>query len=405
MGGKPRKREKMKSVYLTTAALGFITVLNAGVFDGIFSGDIQKPDVKSIMGNVKDAAGSNVLQSAAGMVPDEIMGLCYDYTPKVSTANSSGICSAIKGGIDPCFAAPDLSLYGYKKKNKTPAFKKELESIRQYCETLAGSATKKASLPEAIKTYKPSENVRTEDLPKNSELYGEGGLLGWDNIKAYKAGGTSVSNNFFLHKAVSTNDYLSFEYYKDVLENSVGQGASVKNKVNIFSRPELQAVTLSYTSIKDYEDDVEKMAGVLSTSTGQSSSVRISSVAESEMASATSEAAKEGIASKKSDEISNAVDKDVAYKTKFYRDITVNPNNRIVFPTKGYINTLPPEKKAAMVKKIEIQAKKDAALSASLREIGEMRKELARLVVENSKIASRKFDSAAAQAEINALIK
>ncbi len=57
------------------------------------------------------------------------------------------------------------------------------------------------------------------------------------------------------------------------------------------------------------------------------------------------------------------------------------------------------------VKKIELQAKKDAMLRASFEEIGDMRKELARLVMENAKISSRQFNIKAAREEINALMK
>ncbi|MCL4432850.1 MAG: hypothetical protein M1300_11110 [Epsilonproteobacteria bacterium] len=199
------------------------------------------------------------------------------------------------------------------------------------------------------------------------------------------------------------------------MENSVGTGSGVRNKVNVFSPKELKDVTVSYKNLKDYEDDVKKIAGTLKTSTGQSSSVRISSMSEAEMIKAELEAAsfngtnaeakKEGIANAKIDEVSDAVDKDIEYKTKFYRDITVNPNNRIVYPAKGYVDSLPPEKKVVAVKKIELQAKKDAMLRASFEEVGEMRKELSRLVMENAKVSSRQFNASAAQAEINALIK
>ena len=396
--------------------LSFLTIsaLQAGVLDGIFSGDAKLPDLKGVIGSVKGSLGSNLMQGAAGLVPQEIMGLCYDYKPKTKTGNSSGICSALKGGIDPCSKAPDLSLYGYTKKASDPIFKKELDGLRSYCEKVAGSTVKKVSMPEAIKGYSASSNIKSGEIKNEATIYGAGGLLGWDNIKSYSSNGKDFTNNYYLYQAVSKNDYLSFQYYKDILENSVGTGSGVRSKVNMFSPKEQRDATVSYKSIKDYDDDVKKIASVLKTSTGQASSVRISSVSETEMTKAElsamssggdAEKAKDDIGSLKIDEINNAVDSDVDYKTKFYSDITVNPNNRIVYPAKGYIDTLPPEKKVIAVKKIELQAKKDAMLRASFEEIGEMRKDLARLVMENSKISARQFNASAAQSEIDKLIK
>lgn len=409
-----------------------VSVLNAGVLDGIFSGGtkpaintnaglegiakggIPNINTKSILGSVSNAAVNNVLQGAASYMPEEVMGLCYDYKPKVSSAKTN-ICGFLKGGVNPCSMTPDLSQFGYSKKKSDAYLTKEIEVLRNYCDKVAGTAVKKASIPEAIETYSASSNVRSADPTNAAAIYGQGGLLGWDNIKAYTSGGKNLTNNYYLYKAVSTNDYLSFQYYKDILENSVGTGSGVRNKVNVFSPKELKDVTVSYKNLKDYEDDVKKIAGTLKTSTGQSSSVRISSMSEAEMIKAELEAAssngtnaeakKEGIANAKIDEVSDAVDKDIEYKTKFYRDITVNPNNRIVYPAKGYVDSLPPEKKVVAVKKIELQAKKDAMLRASFEEVGEMRKELSRLVMENAKVSSRQFNASAAQAEINALIK
>lgn len=415
------------------AAILVAVSLNAGVLDGIFSGGSQPAvnvdagldglatgkipniDTKAILGNIGDAAARNVVQGAAGYVPEEMMGLCYNYKPKVATSKA-GICSMLKGGVDPCRMAPDLSMYGYTKKKSDPLFKKEIESLRAYCDKVANETTKKATLPEAIKKYSASENVRGADPKNASAIYGAGGLLGWDNIKAYSNGGKNLTNNYYLYKAVSNNDWLSFKYYQDVLESSVGTGSGVRNKVNIFSPKELKDVTVAYGNLKDYDDDVKKIAGTLKTSTGQSSAVRISNVSESEMIKAELEAAlagtgvsvetkKEGIANAKIEEINDAVDSDIEYKTRFYSDITTNPNNRIVYPAKGYVDSLPPEKKVVAVKKIELQAKKDAMLRASMEEIGEMRKELARLVMENAKISSRQFNAKKAMDEINQVIK
>lgn len=405
-----KKMLKIRPIIISMAA---ISVLQAGVLDGIFSGKVDKPDISKVVSGVKDSAGSNLLQGAAAYVPDEVMQLCYDFKPKVTTAKS-GICGFLKGGIDPCSVAPDLTLYGYTKKRSDPYFKKELESLKEYCEAVTDTAVKKVSLPEAVKGYDASGNLKAAD-PKNSDaIYGNGGILDWNNIKAYSSNGKDYTNNYYLYKAASTNDYLSFKYYEDVLDNSVGTGSGVRSKVNVFSPKELKDATVSYKNIKDYNTDVKKIATVLKTSTGQSSSGRISSVGEAEMRKAEFSAnasgsdaslQKEAIAGSKIDEISDAVDKDVEYKTKFYSDITVNPNNRIVYPAKGYVDSLPPEKKVVAVKKIELQAKKDAMLRASFEEIGDMRKELAHLVMENAKISSRQFNAAAAQAEINALIK
>lgn len=420
---------QLKTIVLSILS---VSVLGAGVLDGIFNGGskpaintnaglegiakggIPNIDTKSVLGSVSDSAVKNVLQGAASYVPEEVMGLCYDYKPKVSTAKTN-ICSFLKGGVNPCSMTPDLSQFGYNKKKSDAYLTKEIEELRNYCDKVAGNAVKKASIPEAIETYSASSNVRSADPTNAAAIYGQGGLLGWDNIKAYASGGKNLTNNYYLYKAVSTNDYLSFQYYKDILENSVGTGSGVRNKVNVFSPKELKDVTVSYRNLKDYEDDVKKIAGTLKTSTGQSSSVRISSMSEAEMIKAELEAAssngsnpeakKEGIANAKIDEVADAVDKDIEYKTKFYRDITVNPNNRIVYPAKGYIDSLPPEKKVVAVKKIELQAKKDAMLRASFEEVGAMRKELSRLVMENAKVSSRQFNAAAAQAEINALIK
>lgn len=422
--------------YINVAVLGFglAASVHAGVLDGIFKGQsvpgvnvnagldglakgggIPNIDTKAILGNIGDAAARNVIQGAAGYVPEEVMGLCYDYKPKVATSKT-GICSFLKGGVDPCRMAPDLSLYGYTKKKSDPMFAKDIAKLRTYCDKIAGNVTKKATLPEAIKKYSASDNIKAGDSRNMDAIYGSGGLLGWDNIKAYVSGGKNLTNNYYLYKAVSTNDWLSFQYYRDIIENSVGTGTNVRNKVNVFSPKELKEATVSYNNIKDYEDDVKKLAGTLKTSTVQSSSVRVSNVSEAEMTKAELEAAlagsgvtvetkKEGIANAKIDEINDAVDNDVEYKTRFYSDITTNPNNRIVYPAKGYVDSLPPEKKVVAVKKIELQAKRDAMLRASFEEIGEMRKELARLVMENAKISSRQFNAKAAQAEISALIK
>lgn len=401
--------------YFRPIILSFVTisVLNAGVLDGIFSGNVVKPNVNSVLGSVQSSATKNLTQAAAGLVPQEVMELCYDYKPKSSSANASGICNALKGGIDPCGSAPNLSMYGYTKKASDPLFKKELEGIRSYCQSLAGNTAKKLSVPEAIQGYSASTNTRSAPPPNNAAIYGASGILGWDNIKAYSANGSSVTNNYNLYKAVSTNDYLSFKYYQDVLENSVGNGSGAR-KVNVFSVKELKDVTVNYKTMKDYNDDVTKIANVLKTSSSQAGAVRISSVSESEMtkaeldaqsSGANPESKKESISNSKLDEINTAVDNDVNYKIRYYKDITVNPNNRIVYPAKGYVDSLPQDKKIIAVKKIEIQAKKDAMLEASLTEVGEMRKEVARLVMENAKISSRQFNAKQAKQDIDQLIQ
>lgn len=401
--------------YFRPVILSFVTisVLQAGVLDGIFSGNVVKPNVSSVLGSIKSAAGNNLTQAAAGLVPQEVMELCYDYKPKTSSANASGICDALKGGIDPCGKAPNLSLYGYTKKASDPLFKKELEGIRSYCQSLAGDTAKKLTVPEAIKGYSASTNTRATPPPNSAAIYGASGLLGWDNIKAYSANGASVTNNYNLYKAVSTNDYLSFKYYQDVLENSVGNGSGAR-KVNVFSVKELKDVTVNYKTMKDYDDDVTKIANVLKTSSSQAGAVRISSVSESEMTKAELEAQtsganpetqKESISNSKLNEINTAVDNDVNYKIRYYKDVTVNPNNRIVYPAKGYVDSLPQDKKIIAVKKIEMQAKKDAMLEASLIEVGEMRKEVARLVMENAKISSRQFNAKQAKQDIDQLIQ
>lgn len=386
---------------------------NSGTLSGIFSGNTQMPNAQSLLQGVGNSAVLNLAKGGAGLLPQSVMGMCYDYKPTVSTSDP-GICSLLNGDANPCAKAPDLSLYGYTKKKQTPMLKSQIDSIRAYCDKVVGTTVKKATLPQAISSYKASNNTKSKDVPNYASIYNSDGILGWNNIKAYSVGQKDMTNNYYLYKAVSNNDYLSFQYYQDVLENSVGTGTSVRSKVNVFSPKELQAATVSYNSIKDYNDDVHKIAQTLHTSTGQASSVRVSSVTESEMIKAELQAQasggdatknKEGILNSKLDSVTDSVDQDTEYKIRFYKDITVNPSNRIVYPAKGYVESLPPEKKVIAVKKIEIQAKKDAMLEASFREIGEMRKELARLILENANISSRQFNYTQAQNEINALIK
>ena len=398
----------LRPIFLSFAA---ISILQAGVLDGIFSGNVVKPNVSSVLGGIQSSATKNLTQAAAGLVPQEVMELCYDYKPKTSTANASGICNALKGGIDPCGSAPNLSMYGYTKKKSDPFFKKEMEGIRAYCQSLAGDTAKKLSVPEAIQGYSASTNTRSTPVANSAAIYGANGLLDWNNIKAYNNG--TLTNNYALYKAVSTNDYLSFKYYQDVLENSVGNGSGAR-KINVFSAKDLKDVTVNYKTMEDYNKDVSKMANVLKTSSSQAGAVRISSVSESEMSKAeldaqssgaNPETQKESISNAKLDEINTAIDNDVNYKIRYYKDVTVNPNNRIVYPAKGYVDSLPQDKKIIAVKKIEMQAKKDAMLEASLTEVGEMRKEVARLVMENAKISSRQFNAKQAKQDIDQLIQ
>lgn len=390
------------------------TINTKTITSGLMKGKMPSIDPKQLIGTISKSAGSNLIQGAAGLVPNEVMEMCYDYKPKVSIAKPNDVCSFIKGGVDPCAAAPDLTAYGYTKKKSDPFFTKELDNLRTYCQSVAKDTATAASLPQAISGYSASGNIRSSDPKNASAVYGSSGVLGWDNIKAYSTGGKTLTNNYYLYKAVSNNDWMSFKYYQDVLENSVGNGATVKNKVNVFSPNELKKVTVPYNNIQDYNNDVKKIATVLRTSTQQSSAVRVANVSQTEMAKAElnaqasgadAEVTKESIAGSKTEEIEKAIDNDVDFKTRFYGDLTTNPNNRIVYPAKGYVDTLPPDKKIVAVKKIELQAKRDAMLRASFEEIGEMRKEVAKLVMENAKISARQFNASAAAAEINALIK
>lgn len=401
---------------------GIVNIPSISVSGGL--GDIWKSaspnDFKMVndwaaktMTSLGTTALKNIMQQAGGVIPAGTLDFCYDYSPSLSNGTiSSSICDLFKVSLDPCKVAPDLSAFGYRKKSNTALLKKETDEIAAYCSRVLNNTASKVSFSTMVKDFKATNALNIE---KGVPATDTTGVLSWGNIKEYNANGKQVTNNFYLYKAVAENDTLAVQYYRDVLENSSGY-----NSVSAFGENDIKTATVSYKTLKDYDDDVSKLAGMIKASSYETTASRMMPYMTSEMSMAETNAGsnkdaaeknKEDIAQKVLAKIEKTIDQDVKFKRKLINDITMNPNNRIAYPVQGYVSALPtntPGQKVAKIRtiaRINLQAKRDAWLEANLKEIGELKKENAKIVAEAAKISARQFDANAAVAEINALIQ
>ena len=333
--------------------------------------------IGSAIGGFMNSVNSNLnrLTKIINNVQDSTIGQCY-----VTKDVNFDVCSlipSVEGSFDVCSLAPELP--GLKKKSKT--FSANNSNLGLYCQNkekyggIGGVSTDEVDVfnkgKEAGKSKKP-----------NRKMAGQGGSL-QDSLKAGspKNAAFRAFDQAKQEKITQVGGALNKNDFDVTIEDVVATAPENINEYNEFIDIKQEAISRQSIDYTPYNFN-EKIRGRLRAGT-------LNSV------SAMSEAKK----------VADLLDAEAGevYKTKI-ADV-FKKEEFLSLPTREYIDILRDDIKIENVQKIDNQARISSEIKAEVAKEYQKKKDLIFLTAQKAVIMNEKFDTQAAKAEVEALIR
>ena len=327
------------------------TSLQAGIIDDILNdlfGDILSYfNIGGVeAGDFFDALQEEVGNNIAGVIGEgagSAMDMCYVYNPSTLPVYGSKIDLNICGIMDSmpnlCDSAPDLSSFGYRKKN--PKW-----DLKNACKNLVGT---KQSVNIADYIPQINTNIELFNMNTNNTSSEIGGKIRYS---------FSETNNKHYLQALNDGDYETLTVFNNILNTSEST-----NPDDI----DISKINVSYETIDDYTKSVEDRVDAFRTLEDQLNISRVKKIAydtfiginkkhplTEDFASQTNrENEKLGAKSKMLEDYEKLVDKYVKMNIKDRMLLEYKPG--VLDPTKATVERWQEEERARVIYVIEKQ--------------------------------------------------
>lgn len=385
-------------IFISAVALS--TTLHAGLLDDILGdifGDILEYfDIGGVeAGDFFDALQQETGNSLSGVIGEgagSAMDMCYVYNPSTLPVYGSKINLNICGIMDKmpnlCNSVPDLSAFGYRKKN--PKW-----DLKTACKNLVGT---KQSVSIADYITNANTNIELFNMDTNNTSAAIGGKIRYSF--------SETSNKHYL-KALQDGDYETLTVFNNILNTS---DETDPDKIDI------SKINVSYNTIDDYTKSVEERVDAFRTLEDQLNISRVKRLAyktfiginqkhplTEDFASQTNrENEKLGAKSKMIEDYGELVDKYVKMNIKDRMLLEYRPG--VLDPTKATVNNFQQEERARIVFVIEKQKAIQAKILRAEQRKGDVLKKRAEREITRAMYATEELNEAATMKNIQELI-
>lgn len=354
--------------------------------------DLLKNNTHDIMENGKlnamESLSDYILnKSGAGVniIGGDMLQVCYNYKPKPirNFDFSFNICKMIgSDNLDPCSLAPNLESLGYYKKTRKV-------DLSDFCTSIFGEKPQfQISVNDNIKKVNTTKYGSSQEDKDGKKIESPNKDISKTSLGLKNA---EDNNNAIVKKAITNNDYRTFEILKEVVETS-----SEDQTKNV----DFSQINVEYETYEDYSKSLESQADIYSSFNErlnidrykQSVLSQLRLVKEDDKASISTQ--KEAIIQKALEDYREILRKyeEIEIKRSRVLDINIDDSDRIVYPTQEVVSRYNKEARARVVYRIEKQKKAEATVIANVRKKVLRLESLCELELKKTLIHSEEFD-------------
>lgn len=359
-------------------------------YQGNMLNNIYKSFAGSTGGGINAIGGSNLL------------GLCYVYKGTGSSDFSLNVCDLVGKLSNPCSFAPSLTSFGYSKKSTSSS---EYSSLKNYCQALFGTSTKKKMTLKTIDTnsYISSRatNASTTSSNGGNVLSGSGAsgaihtsAISFNNAK------TTTNSGGFAYKAIMENDYENYEVLKQINANNPSAYGVDGYDINV-----------DYEKYDDYEASIDELADIYFNMEKALDPYEIYTIASQQFLRINANSSdyssrstnKENAKAKILTDFDTMIEK---WKVTEYdkRFSMIDKTGWIVYPTKELIARFNEKDRLRLIAKVEKQKRVISSLKAQIQYEALQKRNEIDIQVSNALVRSREFDRTTATSELKTLL-